>query len=105
METPASARKPWHGGCAEIACLDKALNAGVDPKGGSMRAVNIGASLSEAHYRTSAILWWAYLDGNNLTRDLEGQESLMARIAICMLSVTKDEAKELGAFVMVFRGS
>ncbi len=44
MGTPASARKPWHGGCAEIACLDKALNAGVNPKGGSIRAVNIGVS-------------------------------------------------------------
>lgn len=44
MGTPASARKPWHGGCAEIACLDKALNAGVDPSGGTMKAVNIGVS-------------------------------------------------------------
>ncbi|WP_230390659.1 RHS repeat-associated core domain-containing protein [Reinekea sp. G2M2-21] len=44
MGTPASARKPWHGGCAEIVCLDKALNAGVNPAGGTMKAVNIGVS-------------------------------------------------------------
>jgi hypothetical protein len=44
MGTPASARKAWHGGCAEIVCLDKALNAGVNPSGGTMRAVNIGVS-------------------------------------------------------------
>ncbi|MBD1581433.1 RHS repeat-associated core domain-containing protein [Pseudoalteromonas sp. S16_S37] len=44
MGTPASARKPWHGGCAEIVCLDKALNDGVDVSGGTIRAVNIGAS-------------------------------------------------------------
>ena len=44
MGTPASARKPWHGGCAEIFCLDKALNADVNPSGGTVRAVNIGTS-------------------------------------------------------------
>ena len=44
MGTPSSARKPWHGGCAEIVCLDKALNDGVDVSGGKMRAVNIGIS-------------------------------------------------------------
>ena len=44
MGTPTAARAPWHGACAEIGCLDKALNAGVDVAGGSSRAVNIGAS-------------------------------------------------------------
>ena len=42
MGTPSSQRKPWHGGCAEIACLDKALNDGTNVRGGDMRAVNIG---------------------------------------------------------------
>ena len=36
MGTPHARRAPWHGGCAEIACLDKALNDG------SIRAINIG---------------------------------------------------------------
>lgn len=44
MGTPASAREEWHGECAEVVCLDKALNAGVDPAGGTSRAVNIGVS-------------------------------------------------------------
>jgi RHS repeat-associated protein len=44
MGTPSTARAPWHGACAEIACLEKALNAGVDPAGGTARAVNIGVS-------------------------------------------------------------
>jgi hypothetical protein len=30
--------------CAEIACLDKALNDGIEIKGGSVKAVNIGIS-------------------------------------------------------------
>lgn len=28
--------------CAEIVCIQKALNAGVSPRGGVLRAVNIG---------------------------------------------------------------
>jgi len=37
MGTPSGARTPWHGGCAEIVCLDKARNAGVNPAGGTVR--------------------------------------------------------------------
>jgi hypothetical protein len=37
-----STRAEWHGGCAEIVCLDKALNDGVDVSGGTIRAINIG---------------------------------------------------------------
>jgi RHS repeat-associated protein len=44
MGTPHAQRAPWHGGCAEIVCLDKALNAGVNVAGASARAVNIGVS-------------------------------------------------------------
>ncbi|MCU5771725.1 DUF6531 domain-containing protein [Erwiniaceae bacterium BAC15a-03b] len=44
MGTPAKERAPWHGGCAEIVCLDKALNEGVNVKGASVKAVNIGIS-------------------------------------------------------------
>ena len=35
-------RADWHGGCAEVVCLDKALNDGVDVSGGIMRAINVG---------------------------------------------------------------
>lgn len=44
MGTPAKERAPWHGGCAEIVCLDNALNDGVSVKGASVKAVNIGIS-------------------------------------------------------------
>jgi hypothetical protein len=35
---------PWHGACAEMGCLSQALNVGVNPSGGSIRAVAIGKS-------------------------------------------------------------
>ena len=35
-------RADWHGGCAEIVCLDKALNDGIDVAGGKLKSVNIG---------------------------------------------------------------
>jgi hypothetical protein len=44
MGTPTVARAPWHGGCAEIACLDKALNMGLDVNGGRISTANIGIS-------------------------------------------------------------
>jgi len=43
MGTPNAQRAAWHGGCAEIACLDKAFNAGAS-RGGTMRTINIGVS-------------------------------------------------------------
>ena len=39
---PASQRSPWHGGCAEPRCVSQAIEAGVDPSGGIMNAVQIG---------------------------------------------------------------
>jgi RHS repeat-associated protein len=41
---PAALRAPWHGACAEMGCISQALGAGVDPLGGTMRAVAIGSS-------------------------------------------------------------
>lgn len=41
---PPSQRKPWHGNCAEIGCIDQSLKSGVNPSGGNMKAVNIGKS-------------------------------------------------------------
>ena len=38
---PAAQRSPFHGACAEIGCLNQAANAGVNPQGGTMRAVTI----------------------------------------------------------------
>jgi RHS repeat-associated protein len=44
MGTPKDKRAPWHGGCAEVVCADKAIADGTDPAGGKMRTVNIGES-------------------------------------------------------------
>jgi hypothetical protein len=41
---PVSLRAPWHGACAEMGCLSQVLDAGLDPAGGSIRAVAIGMS-------------------------------------------------------------
>jgi RHS repeat-associated protein len=54
MGTPKANRAPWHGGCAEVASVDKALNAGIDVQGASMRAVNIGKS-GAGHHTTKEI--------------------------------------------------
>lgn len=37
-------KAPWHGSCAEMGCLDQVLRAGLNPAGGTSRAVAIGAS-------------------------------------------------------------
>lgn len=37
-------RPGWHGACAEMGCLSQALDAGVNPAGGSIRAIAIGTS-------------------------------------------------------------
>ncbi|MEQ1977599.1 hypothetical protein [Xenorhabdus sp. SGI240] len=47
MGTPPAHRAPWHGGCAEISCLDQAFNAGVkveDLTKSTSKALNIGTS-------------------------------------------------------------
>jgi hypothetical protein len=44
MGVPKANRAPWHGACGEIVCLNKAMNAGVDPRGGTISTVNIGTS-------------------------------------------------------------
>ncbi|MBU3008788.1 RHS repeat-associated core domain-containing protein [Cobetia amphilecti] len=44
MGTPLDRQADWHGGCAEVVCLDKAINDGIDPRGGSISTVNIGRS-------------------------------------------------------------
>lgn len=40
----ASNRSPFHGGCGEVGCLDKAKNDGIDVKGGHIKTVNVGTS-------------------------------------------------------------
>lgn len=58
--------------------------------------------ISEADYRASADTWWEYLDANNATQDFQGEEALIARVAISLLSVTNDDAEELGEHLSWF---
>jgi hypothetical protein len=44
MGTPKASQAQWHGGCAEVGCITKALNDGQNPAGGTIRTVNIGDS-------------------------------------------------------------
>lgn len=46
---PAAQRSPFHGACAEVGCLSKAADAGVNPAGGTSQAVRIRAPGKEAH--------------------------------------------------------
>lgn len=41
MGTPLSSQEKWHGGCAEVVCLDKVFEDGVNPAGGKAKAVNV----------------------------------------------------------------
>ena len=47
MGTPKGSRAPWHGGCSEVGCVDKALNSGITKpqlQGANTKTVNIGVS-------------------------------------------------------------
>ena len=46
---PAGQRSAFHGACAEVGCLNQAANSGVNPSGGTMRAVKIRKSGNAAH--------------------------------------------------------
>ena len=41
---PVASRAPWHGGCAEVGCVDQIFRRGLHPRGGTSSAVNIGES-------------------------------------------------------------
>jgi RHS repeat-associated protein len=46
---PAAQRSLFHGGCAEVGCLNQAINSGVNPAGGASQAVRIRAEWKAAH--------------------------------------------------------
>lgn len=57
--------------------------------------------LSDEKYKSSATEWWSFVDENGL-RNLETKEVLIARVAICLLSATTDEVKNLGEHLSWF---
>jgi hypothetical protein len=78
----------------------KFSSAGPDPLAATKSY--IAGSLPEDEYRSSANVWWGYLDGAGATRDLESEDALNARIAICLLSVTLDDVEDLGEHLSWF---
>lgn len=46
---PPAQRSHYHGACAEVGCLSQAVNAGVNPAGGTSQAVRIRAPEKAAH--------------------------------------------------------
>src|SRR5690606_13073425 len=69
-------------------------NDGPDPI--SITKAYIAGAVSEQDYRERASVWWTYLDSKGATRNFTDEDALLARIAICLLSVTKEDAEELG---------
>ena len=49
---PPSQRSPFHGRCAEPQCISRALEAGVDPAGGTMTAARVRAHGNPSHGTT-----------------------------------------------------
>jgi len=68
----------------------------------SISKAYIAGTVSEQDYRECANVWWAYLDGSGAIRNLTDEDALLARIAICLLSVTKEDAEELGEHLSWF---
>lgn len=46
---PEGSRSPFHGACAEPQCISRAIEAGVDPAGGSMTAYRVRGAGNPAH--------------------------------------------------------
>ncbi|WP_334188075.1 hypothetical protein [Noviherbaspirillum sp.] len=52
--------------------------------------------LSDEERNAASAAWWSYLDSQGAIRDLQNQDALMARLAICLLSVREKDVPELG---------
>lgn len=46
--------------------------------------------------RAEAIAWWSYIDYRGESRELRDPQVLMARLAICLLSIDEDKVGSLG---------
>ena len=62
----------------------------------------LSGNISTDELREEANKWWSYLDSNNKTRDFSSQDALVARFAICLLSVTEEDVEELGEHLSWF---
>ena len=55
----------------------------------------INSEISENEYKSKLYAWWDYIDENKAMSDFEKKDILEARLAICLLSVTKNDVNEL----------
>ena len=62
----------------------------------------INGKLSVQEYRDSANKWWEYIDLSGQIRELSNKDALIARVAICLLSVTDEDVDELGEHLSWF---
>lgn len=58
--------------------------------------------ISEEEYRKSANEWWTFIDSNGQIREFSNRDALVARVAICLLSVTSEDAQELSEHLSWF---
>ncbi len=62
----------------------------------------INGDISSETYHLYANFWWKYLDDNEKLRDFSNHDALSARIAICLLSATEEDADKLGEHLAWF---
>ncbi|MBD1581432.1 hypothetical protein [Pseudoalteromonas sp. S16_S37] len=53
-------------------------------------------------YRESANEWWNYIDSSGQIQEFSNSDALVARVAICLLSVTDEDVPELGEHLSWF---
>ncbi len=58
--------------------------------------------VSEEEYRSQVAGWWNYLDSAGALCEMRDPSALAARLAICLLSATTDQAKQLGEHLSWF---
>jgi len=56
----------------------------------------LAGKVTEHDYRAQALAWWDDLGSPGAIRDFRGRAALTARLALCILSATPNEAPRLG---------
>jgi hypothetical protein len=62
----------------------------------------VEGKVSQEEYRSQAALWWEHLDSTGAIREMRDPSALAARLAICLLSATADQAAQLGEHLSWF---
>jgi hypothetical protein len=62
----------------------------------------VAGRITEAEYRSDTAAWWEYLESTGSARDLQAPETLPARLALCLLGATTDQADQLGEHLSWF---